>query len=59
MHTTTSIKTPSIVYSSYLVGGNILPWDGPMANVYSNIFFSINPEGESKPTLIRFCPRHA
>ena len=56
MHTTTSIKTPSIVYSSYLVGGDILPWDGPMANVYSNIFFSTNPEGESKPTLIGSVP---
>ena len=56
MHTTTSIKTPSIVYSSYLVGGDILPWDGPMANVYSNIFFSTNPEGEPEPTLIGSVP---
>ena len=56
MYTTTSIKTPSIVYSSYLVGGDILPWDGPMANVYSNIFFSTNSEGESKPTLIGSVP---
>ncbi|MEC9160121.1 MAG: aldehyde dehydrogenase family protein, partial [Bacteroidota bacterium] len=56
MHTTTSVKTPSIVYSSYLVGGDILPWDGPMANVYSNIFFSTNSEGESEPTLIGSVP---
>ena len=56
MHTTSSVKTPSIVYSSYLVGGDILPWDGPMANVYSNIFFSTNSVGESEPTLIGSVP---
>ena len=56
MQTINSIKSPFITYSSCLIGGDILPWDGPMANVYSNIFFSTNSEGESKPTLIGSVP---
>ena len=56
MSTTTTINSPSITFSSYLIGGDILPWDGPMANVYSNIFFEIDFKGESKPTLLGSVP---
>ena len=44
MKVTEKIKVPNVQCNQYLVDGKITTWNGPSADVYSNIFLSIQSE---------------
>lgn len=48
----TNRKSPFVEYNQYLVNGKITQWDGPKADVYSNIVLT----QENKPTKIGEVP---
>ena len=56
MHTLTTVKPPFVSSKSYLINGQISDWNGPMANVYSNIQLEKSPDGKVEPTLIGSVP---
>lgn len=56
MHTLTTVKPPFVSSKSYLINGKISDWNGPMANVYSNIQLEKSPDGKVEPTLIGSVP---
>ena len=56
MKVTKKIKIPNIQCNQYLVDGKITTWNGPSADVYSNIFLSKGANGEESPTLIGSVP---
>ena len=56
MKLTEKIKVPNIKCNQYLVDGKITTWNGPSADVYSNIFLSKGANGEEAPTLIGTVP---
>ena len=56
MKVTEKIKVPNIQCNQYLIDGKITTWNGPSADVYSNIFLSKGANGEEAPTLIGTVP---
>ena len=56
MKVTEKIKVPNVKCNQYLVNGKITTWNGPSADVYSNIFLSKDANGEDAPTLIGTVP---
>ena len=56
MQTLTSVKPPYVSSKSYLINGKISDWNGPMANVYSNIHLEKSADGKLEPTLIGSVP---